>query len=349
MSFAFRAFLYSLALSLIFNGPILALPQTPASTPGPPQSSDEETVRTLTEKYGMAITAGDIEAMRQFWNPQSPNTASPLGVYQRWFSNIRLEFIRMNVTRLEVTGNKAVSHLTVDERRVDKKTGAIMSEHDAFHGSCRSIEWGKSSAGWKIEREFSVQDELAARLEAASSDQERDEIVEKEKAFITDTLVNALSSRGNRHKVRGDFDKALRCIQLAQAIAEKIGDQAGIAEAWMSFGMVKFAQGDYEQALPLQQKALKLFEAARNKRGVAITLEKLSDIYRVLGNQRQAFDCQQKSLRLFEEMNNRLTFSRRQTLRVMAGDSYAERRRSFLVGVTFRAPHPVVFIHFSRY
>src|SRR5262249_43344405 len=33
----------------------------------------------------------------------------------------------------------------------------------------------------------------------------------------------------------------------------------------------------------------------------------------------------------------------------MAGDSYAERRRSFLVGVTFRAPHPVVFNHFSRY
>jgi len=30
----------------------------------------------------------------------------------------------------------------------------------------------------------------------------------------------------------------------------------------------------------------------------------------------------------------------------MAGDSYAERRRSYLVGVTFRAPDPVVL---SRY
>jgi hypothetical protein len=44
-----------------------------------------------------------------------------------------------------------------------------------------------------------------------------------------------------------------------------------------------------------------------------------------------------------------LTFSRRQTLRVMAGDSYAERHRSFLVGVTFRASDPVVFCNFSRY
>jgi hypothetical protein len=52
---------------------------------------------------------------------------------------------------------------------------------------------------------------------------------------------------------------------------------------------------------------------------------------------------------LLEHTVGSLTSSRRQTLRVMAGDSYAERRRSFLVGVTFRAPDPVVFIHFSRY
>ncbi|HEY9432613.1 MAG TPA: CHAT domain-containing tetratricopeptide repeat protein [Blastocatellia bacterium] len=305
MSFAFRVLLYSLALSLSFNGPILALPQAPASTPNPPQSSDEETVRTLTEKYGLAITASDLEAMRQFWNPQSPNLASRLRVYQRLFSNRRIEFISSKVTRLEVTGDKAFSHLTTDERQLDKKTGAILSEHDALHGYCRSFEWIKSGAGWKIEREFYVQEELAARLEAAASDQERDEILEKEKAFVTDTLVIAVAIRGYRHRIRGDFEKSLRCIQLELAVAEKIGDQAGIAGAWVNLGLVKYAQGDYEQALPLEQKALALFEAAGNERGVATALEKLSDIYRALGDHRQAFDCQQKSLRLYEEMNNR--------------------------------------------
>jgi CHAT domain-containing protein/predicted negative regulator of RcsB-dependent stress response len=305
MSFALRLLLYSLVLNLSFNSPILTPPQGLNSDPNSLQSSDEETLGALTEKYGLAITAGNLEAMRQFWNPQSPSVASRLSAYQRQFSYLRLEFTRMNVTRVEVTGEKAVSHLTVDERRLDKKTGAILSEHEAFHGSCRSFEWIKSGAGWKIEREFSVQDELAARLEAAASDQERDEIVEKEKVFVTDTLVTALSSRGYRHKLRGEFDKALRCIQMAQTIAVKIDDKAGIAETWVSIGLVKFAQGDYEQALPLEEKALSLFETAGNKRGVATALEKLSDIHRALGDHRQAFDCQQKSLRLYEEMNYR--------------------------------------------
>jgi len=305
MSFAFLVLLYSFALSLSFNVPILTPSQAPASTPGLSQSSDEETVRALTEKYGLAITAGDIEAMRQLWNPQSPNLASRLRVYQRLFSNTRIEFINLKVSRLEVTGDKAVSHLTTDERHLDKKTGAILTVDDALHGYCRSIEWIKSGAGWKIEREFYVQEELAARLEAVVSEQERDEILEKEKAFVTNSLIRALSSRGSRHQVRGDFDKALRCFQLEHAVAEKIDDRGGIAETWVHISLVKYTQGDYEQALPLARKSLALYEAAGLKRGMALALVKLGEIYRLRGEYREAFDCAQKSLLLYEEMKNR--------------------------------------------
>jgi CHAT domain-containing protein/tetratricopeptide (TPR) repeat protein len=181
----------------------------------------------------------------------------------------------------------------------------ILSVNDAFHEACRSVEWIKNGAGWKIEREFSVQDELAARLEAAASEQERDSLLEKEKAFVTDTLVGSLSTRGGNHRLRGAYDAALRCFQLAHAVAEKIGDQAGIAGAWVNIGMLKERQDDYEQALPFQQKALALYEAAKLKRGVAHALVRISRLYRALGDQRQAFDCAQKSLRLYEEANHR--------------------------------------------
>jgi CHAT domain-containing protein/Tfp pilus assembly protein PilF len=298
MSFAFRVLLYSLALSICFNGHIMALPQTPASTPNPPQSSDEESVRALTEKYGMAITAGDIEAMRQFWNPQSPNLAARLKDYQRMFSNSRIEFIRMNVTRLEAAGDKAVSHLTTDERRLDKKTGGIFSIRDAFHGACRSLEWIKTGAEWKIEREVLVQDELAARIEAAPSEQERNELLEKQNVFVTDTLVSSLTARCGLR-----IDE--RCHQLALAVAEKIGDQGVIALAWGNIGLMKAMQGENEQALLFFQKSLALYENAKLNRGVAFALLKLSGSYRLLGDNRQAFECAQKSLRLYEAEKHR--------------------------------------------
>jgi CHAT domain-containing protein len=307
MSFVFRVLLCSLTLCLSLNCPILALPQAPTSTPNPTQSSDEETLRILTEKYGLAIAAGELETIRQLWNPQSPNLASRLRVYQGLFSNTRIEFISLKVTRLEVSGDKAVSHLTTDERRLDKKTGAILTDRDAYHGACRSLEWIKTAAGWEIEREFTVQDEVAARLEAATSEQERDNLLEKEKAFVTDVLVRALAERGGRHRLHGNFDAALRCFHLQQTVAEKLGDQAGIASVWRNIGLLKLVQDELEQALPALQQALALYEAAKLKRGVAFVLEGLSGLYRAIGDQRQAFDCAQKSLRLYEEENDRIS------------------------------------------
>ncbi|MCM3900105.1 MAG: CHAT domain-containing protein [Pyrinomonadaceae bacterium] len=277
--------------------PVSALPQAS-------RSGDEEAVRALTERFGQAVAAGDLETMRQLWNPQSPNLASRLRVYQRLFSETRIEFTRMKVTPLEVTGDKAVSQLTTDERQLDKKTGLLVTERDLFHGSRRSLEWTKTASGWKIERESLLQDELAARLEEAVSEDQRRELLEKENALVTDVLVRSLTQRGDRYRIRGESDASLRCLQLAQAVAEKIGDELGIARVWVILGMLRVVQNDYEEALPFGQRALAIYEAAGNRLGVAVALSVLSHTYHMLGDFRHAFESASKSLRLAEELNN---------------------------------------------
>ena len=153
------------------------------------------------------------------------------------------------MTQLEITGDKAVSQLTVDERRLDKKTGAVMLTWDPFHGACRSFEWIRTDAGWRIEREVLVQDELAVKLEAARSDEQRDQILEQEKRFVNNTLIGALGTRALRHQTRAEYDTALRYAHLQQIVAERIGDQVGVAAAWLNTGVVRFAQDDHEAAL----------------------------------------------------------------------------------------------------
>jgi CHAT domain-containing protein len=312
MSSAVPASLRALTLCLSLGAPVPAQSQLPLSDSKAPapihglaQASDEESVRAGVEKYASAIVAGEIEAMREFWNPQSPEGDERLGSYQALFSNTRIEFIGLKVTRLEIMGDKAVSHLTADERRLDRKTGTISSDLDAFNGSSRSIEWIKTGAGWKITREFSIQDEIAYRLEVAASAQEDAEILEKEKAFVTNALVSALTIKCQRRRLRGDFDKALRCFQTQREISEKIGYQSGIASASLGVGFLKLQQEDFEQAVSFQQKALALYEAAGDKLGAALTLAYLSHPYHEMGDYRQSFECANKSLRLYEEKHHR--------------------------------------------
>jgi tetratricopeptide (TPR) repeat protein len=299
MSTTFRAapLLLILILSLITPVPVVAQSS--------PASSDEEILQQMTEQYGTAITAGDLEGMRKFWNPESPNLKTRLGFYRNMFAAARIEFISSKVTRLEVTDGKAVSHLTTDERRLDKKTGAVLLTYDPFRGACRAFEWIKTNDGWKIQREFLVQDELAARLEATATEKERDELLEKEKVFVTNTLVDALANRGLRYQVHAKYDEALRAIQLQQVVAERIGDQAGLAEAFLNRGLVKNTQEDHEFGLQLTHKALAMFEALGVKCGMALAQENLSNLYRAVGDNRRAFGWAQKSLRLSEEIGHR--------------------------------------------
>ena len=304
MSTTFRA-PSILVLNFILITATFAQSVPDVSTPLRAATADEESVRTLTTQYGRAIVAGELDALRKFWNPQSPNLSNQLRSYKNVFTHARLEFINPEVTRLEITGDKAVSHLTVDERRLDKKTGAVLFTIDPFRGACRSLEWSRTSAGWQIEREFLVQEELAVRLEAASSDQQRDDILDKEKRFVNSTLLGSLSTKAVRHSTRAEYDTALRYVRLQQVIAERLGDQPGIAASWMNTAIVKHALDEQETALRAAHQALALYESLKLKRGIALAQENLSNIYRALGDHRRAFHFAQKSLRLAEEQNHR--------------------------------------------
>ena len=305
MSNAFRAALAFLFLNFSLTFPAFAQSHSLASTPVRPSAADEESLRTLTAQYGRALTEGDVDSVRKFWNPESPNLAAQLRTYKNVFTYARLEFSSPEVTRLEINGDKAVSQLTVNERRFDKKTDAVLLTFDPLRGACRSFEWIRTSNGWQIEREFLVQDEIATRLEAARTDQERDEILEKEKQFVNSTLLGSLGSKALRYSTRAEYETALRYARLQRLVAERINDQVGIAAAWLNTAIVNNAQDENEAGLVAAHKALALYESLGLKVGIALAQENLSNLYRALGNHRRAFHFAQESLRLAEEQNNR--------------------------------------------
>lgn len=301
----FRAALAFLFLNLSLITVASAQSHSLSSTPMRASAAEEESLRALTAEYGRALAAGDLEAVRKLWNPQSPNLNSQLRSYKNVFAQARLELSSPEITGLEITGDKALSQLTVDERRLDRKTGAVLLTYDPFHGACRSFEWKRTASGWQIEREFLVQDELAVKLEAARSDKQRDQILEQEKRFVNNTLIGALGTRALRTQTYADYDTALRYTELQRFVAEKINEPVGVAASWLNTAIVRTSQEEHELGLAAAQKALHLYESLGSKRGIALTLETFSNLHRALGDHRRAFECAQKSLRLSEEQNHR--------------------------------------------
>lgn len=71
-------------------------------------AAEEESLRALTAEYGRALAAGDLDAIRKFWNPQSSNLATQLRSYNGVFAQRRLEFTSPEVTRLDVLSVSAL-------------------------------------------------------------------------------------------------------------------------------------------------------------------------------------------------------------------------------------------------
>ena len=93
----FRAALATLInLSLITAA--FAQSNSLTSTPMRATAAEVESLRTLTAEYGRALASGDLEAVRKYWNPQSPNLPPVLRNYKKVFSQNRLEFITPEIT-----------------------------------------------------------------------------------------------------------------------------------------------------------------------------------------------------------------------------------------------------------
>src|SRR5688500_19956976 len=81
MPSTFRAALSIIALNLSLITPALAQSNTFASKPVRASAAERETLRGLTEEYGRALVPGDLDAMRKFWHPQSPNLSTSFRYY----------------------------------------------------------------------------------------------------------------------------------------------------------------------------------------------------------------------------------------------------------------------------
>src|SRR5687768_7568885 len=104
MANTFRAALSLIFLNLSLVTSAFAQSNSVASTPMRASAADEHSVRELTEQYGRALVAGDLDAMRKFWNPESPNSSTHFRFYKGVLAQAKIHFLSGEVTKLEING-----------------------------------------------------------------------------------------------------------------------------------------------------------------------------------------------------------------------------------------------------
>ena len=148
-------------------------------------------------------------------------------------------------------------------------------------------------------------DAFADTLLATPSPQERQQLLARKKELVTPDLRKALIREGNTHLMAGRYSTAFEIYDLAQNIAQQIGDKEGVASASLDIGTVYFFQANYPAALEHYQKARQLFREVPNDYESAKALSGLALIYKEQRRDVEALNALQQALTEFKSLGDR--------------------------------------------
>ena len=266
------------------------------------QEAELTFIRSLAQQLHNAYVARDLGAVASLWSDQSPQKSSQLEAARTLFANPAISEIReATVGDPEWMGG----HVRV---RLDRETVAAPGSTPSGAGKAKLVlEWTRDGEAWRIWKESSAAEDLAARLAALPPAEKPDRLLAENQDLIGGELASALIASGASARNRGDLQKALAIFTLAGTIAEQAGAASVRALALNDEGLVYQDQGDFALALERYRKSLDLSEALHDDAGTSRTLTNLSGVYSGIGELSVASEYLGRSLAIGERLHdNRL-------------------------------------------
>ena len=250
MSFMKRVLAYLLACVLLSS-----MVNSGASVRASAQGVDETALRNLVEQYYGAYARKDVDSLKALWSEKSPDAAPALKNLQRIFTVAEsIALASLSVTRVEIDGDRAFVRAAL-EMNVVTKTGRPAP---GFGKMNRALRFVREGSGWKLWREVSYEEEVSARLAAAATDAERQQLLARESGLIVAELARTLNQQGMQIDDQGDFPRALEVFQLALKFIEQADFKPGIIRVLNNIGYTRRRLGDYTESLRYLQRSLQL-------------------------------------------------------------------------------------------
>jgi len=131
----------------------------------------EEDLRVLAVEFYARYTKEDVDGFMSLWSAESPDAAARKQAAEKFFAeHERIEVANLTIRKLTVDGDKAKAWVDLEIRAVEVKTGKPVTMPEMTR---RVLEFWKKAGQWKVWRETSAADHLAAALVAAHQEKER--------------------------------------------------------------------------------------------------------------------------------------------------------------------------------
>lgn len=286
--------LLCLALCLLVCRPLPSLAQG---------SGDTAEIRGLVERFYSAYRKEDLDALMSMWSEKATDLAAGRQSFQQTFGELRdIEIKKLEVGKVSIEGNRAEVRLVVEVSATSEKTG---KNAEGLGLMTRAMRLVREASGWKVWQYLSDEEDFAAQLLAAGTEEARAALLGMNPERVTRGLTRELNKQGRTFFSQSKFDQALSVYDVALLVAGRIDDKAGAALVLIGVGNAYYLQGNYDKAEGAYGRSLKLSEETGNKLDLARAIGSLAGVFRARGDFQQSLELNLKSLRLREEVGDK--------------------------------------------
>jgi CHAT domain-containing protein len=272
------------------------------------QSNDADAIRGLVQKLFDSYQRKEFDKLISLWGKKSPSLAENENNFRREFATFeRIAIKSLDIWQIKIDGDEATVRVTAD---IALTKANMVQPVERLEKKRRRIELIKEGGSWKIWKFITSEEELAAEIIAAKTEEEQIALLEKDPEFIASDLASPFTLQnfviaGSR---RG-YQHGLAIARLVYKVAEKAGNKFVMANALMNeayiYGWIGTPEKSPELALDCFRKSLKIGEEFKFKDVMAGSLIRSAIIYQLaLYDLSQATEYYLAGLKLTEEVGD---------------------------------------------
>ena len=259
---------------------------------------DETAIRTVVQRYFETWASEDLDGHMALWTGLEQDRQARRESMQRRFADADFSFSPPVILRVKQKGGTASLYAKTERRMINQQTSmpTVTAVQIAFALVKEDV--------WRIVREQPLGTALMFEFLNAS-DAELPQLLDAARAMASPELAQLLASQSDRQFATGQYQTALKTLQLVLAVTETLNDKKSQAEAWHNTGTSQFFLRDYKQALTAHQKALVLEQQLGRKAETAKVRSSLGLTQLMLQQPKIALTEYQQALTIYESLNER--------------------------------------------
>lgn len=241
----------------------------PQQSPQAPSTEVDPAIQAAVQRFFETQQAEDVKGYLALWSATA--TRPQAEQLQYIFDGGDDVFSEITIVRAIVTGDTARVRVTATRRRTD--TARLDGKPRTFTTRMQqALSLVREAGEWKILREGTPDDELAAALIDTDSPEERAALLASEPGLVNVRLHDAISRRAGGLVQLQRYKEAQRLYELGLEVAQAIGDRKVEGRALQNIANALYYQRDFEAALALYQRRLGIEREIENDEGIASAL-----------------------------------------------------------------------------